>query len=178
MNRELIKDSIRTIKDFPKPGVFFRDITTLINNPAAFRASCDGLTERIKPFAVDKIAAIEARGFIFGSAVALQLGVGLVLLRKKGKLPVQTLTETYSLEYGEDCLELDPTSIKAGERIILMDDLIATGGTALAAANLLHKAGAELTGAQFVVDLSDLGGLNRLKERQVSAEALVSFPGI
>lgn len=153
-----LKDAIRTIPDYPKPGVQFRDVTTLMGNAQAFRRAVD---ELVYPYAgnrIDKVAGIEARGFILGGAIAHQLSAGFVPIRKKGKLPRDTVRIAYSLEYGVDEMEMHRDAIEKGERVVLVDDLIATGGTAEAAAKLLLQMGAEIVAACFIIDLPDLGG--------------------
>jgi adenine phosphoribosyltransferase len=172
-----LEDSIRTIPDYPKPGIMFRDITTLLGDARAFRRCVD---ELLQPFAgekIDKVAGIEARGFILGGAVAHQLSAGFIPLRKKGKLPHQTIAVEYALEYGVDSMEMHLDACAAGERVMLIDDLIATGGTAIAAAQLLRQAGAVVTAAAFVIDLPDLGGAGRLRDLDVPVSTLVSFSG-
>jgi adenine phosphoribosyltransferase len=172
-----LADSIRTIPDYPKPGILFRDITTLLGDARAFRRAVD---ELVQPFAgrrVAKVAGVEARGFILGGAVAHQLSAGFVPVRKKGKLPSRTLRQTYALEYGDDEVEIHTDAILPGETVLLVDDLIATGGTAEAAVQLLRRAGGEVVGAAFVVDLPDLGGARRVEALGVPVQALVSFPG-
>jgi adenine phosphoribosyltransferase len=172
-----LKDTIRTIPDFPKPGIMFRDVTTLMGNPRAFRQAVD---ELVQPFAgakIDKVAGIEARGFILGGAVAHQLSAGFVPLRKKGKLPHTVITESYELEYGADSMEMHADAIAPGDRVLLVDDLIATGGTAIAALKLLRKAGAKLAGAAFLVCLPELRGDTRLAEMGVEVSYLVWFSG-
>ena len=169
--------AIRTIPDYPKPGVMFRDITTLLGDARAFRQAVD---ELVQPFAgrkIDKVAGIEARGFILGGAVAHQLSAGFIPLRKKGKLPFKTLSVEYALEYGVDVLEMHGDACLAGERVLLVDDLIATGGTALAAIQLLRQAKAEIVAAGFVIDLPELGGADRLREAGVAVSTLVAFEG-
>jgi adenine phosphoribosyltransferase len=168
---------IRTIPDYPKPGIMFRDITTLLGDARAFRRAVD---ELVQPFAgtkVDKVAGIEARGFILGGAVAHQLSAGFVPLRKKGKLPHRTIAVEYDLEYGRDCIEMHADALAQGERVMLVDDLIATGGTALAAVDLLRQSGAEIVGAVFVIDLPELGGAERLRAAGVPVQALTAFEG-
>lgn len=170
-------DAIRTIPDYPKPGIMFRDITTLLGDARAFRRAVD---ELVQPFAgrkIDKVAGIEARGFILGGAVAHQLSAGFVPLRKKGKLPHQTIAVDYALEYGVDTIEMHLDAFRPGEKVLLVDDLIATGGTALAAVELLRQGGAEVIGAAFVVNLPDLSGAARLAELGVPVSTLVDFPG-
>ena len=172
-----IKDSIRTIPDYPKPGVQFRDITTLLGNARAFRRVVDELVEPRTVCKVDRVAGIEARGFILGGAVAHQLAAGFVPIRKKGKLPHTTVRVAYSLEYGLDEIEMHEDAVSRGERIILVDDLIATGGTAEAAVRLLRKLGVEILGACFVIDLPELGGSKKLADLGVPVRTLVSFEG-
>ena len=172
-----LADAIRTIPDHPKPGILFRDITTLLADPVAFRAAVDALAAPFTDQKIDKVAGIEARGFILGGAVAHQLSTGFVPLRKKGKLPHHTRTVEYALEYGSDAMEMHLDAVKPGERVMLVDDLIATGGTALAAVQLLTDAGAEIMAAAFVVDLPDLGGAARLRSAGVPVSTLVAFEG-
>lgn len=172
-----IKRAIRTIPDYPKPGIQFRDVTTLLGDAAAFRAAIDAM---VYPFAgnkIDKVAGIEARGFILGGAVAHQLSVGFVPVRKKGKLPHDTIGESYELEYGIDEVEIHTDAIKDGETILIVDDLIATGGTAEAAIKLLRRAGANIVGASFIIDLPDLGGARRIAAMGVPVTRLVEFEG-
>jgi adenine phosphoribosyltransferase len=172
-----IQDSIRTIPDYPRPGVQFRDITTLLGNARTFRRVIDELVEPWSVAKVDRVAGIEARGFILGGAVAHQLAAGFVPIRKKGKLPHSTVRVAYSLEYGIDEMEMHEDAVSRGERLILVDDLIATGGTAEAAVKLLRKLGAEILGACFVIDLPELGGSKKLTELGVPVRTLVSFEG-
>ncbi|MDX2238870.1 MAG: adenine phosphoribosyltransferase [Hyphomonadaceae bacterium] len=172
-----LADAIRTIPDFPKPGIQFRDITTLLGDAKAFRRAVD---ELVQPFAgsrIAKVAGVEARGFILGGAVAHQLSAGFTPVRKKGKLPAATLRQTYALEYGEDEVEIHVDAVARDETVLLVDDLIATGGTAEAAVRLLRQAGAHVVGAAFVIDLPDLGGAQRLEALGVPVRTLVSFPG-
>jgi adenine phosphoribosyltransferase len=172
-----LKDTIRTIPNFPKPGIMFRDVTTLMGDPRAFRQAVD---ELVQPFAgskIDKVAGIEARGFILGGAVAHQLSAGFVPLRKKGKLPHNVITESYELEYGADAMEIHTDAIQPGDRVLLVDDLIATGGTALAAVKLLRKAGAKIAGAAFLVCLPELQGDTKLASSGVEVSYLVWFAG-
>jgi len=172
-----IRDSIRTIPDYPKPGVQFRDITTLLGNARAFRRVVDELVEPWTTAKVDRVAGIEARGFILGGAVAHQLAAGFVPIRKKGKLPHTTVRVAYSLEYGLDEMEMHQDAVHPGERIILVDDLIATGGTAEAAVRLLRTLGAQILGACFIIDLPDLGGTRKLQALGVPVRTLVTFEG-
>ena len=169
--------SIRTIPDYPKPGILFRDITTLLGDPRAFRRTIDELVQPYAGLNVAKVAGIEARGFILGGAVAHQLSAGFVPIRKKGKLPHTTVSIAYSLEYGLDEMEMHEDAVAPGERVILVDDLIATGGTATAAVQLLQKLGAEAVAAVFVVDLPDLGGADRIRAMGVPVRTLVAFAG-
>lgn len=172
-----LKDAIRTIPDHPKPGIQFRDITTLLGDARAFREAVDAL---VRPFAdqrIDKVAGVEARGFVLGGAVAHQLSAGFVPLRKKGKLPHRTWAVEYALEYGTDAIEMHMDAVLEGERVMLVDDLIATGGTAEAAVKLLRRAGAEVVAACFVVDLPELGGAGRIRALGVPVQALVAFEG-
>lgn len=174
---DLLRDAIRTIADYPKPGILFRDITTLLGNARAFRRAVD---ELVQPFAgdkIDQVAGIEARGFILGGAVAHQLSSGFVPIRKKGKLPHKAVSIAYSLEYGLDEMEMHEDAVKPGERVILIDDLIATGGTAEAAVKLLKSIGAEVVAACFVIDLPDLGGRKRIEALSVPVRTLIAFDG-
>lgn len=167
---------IRTIPDFPKPGIQFRDITTLLLDAKGLAVTVERLAA-LHPGPFDMVAGIEARGFIFGAAVAQALGTGLVLIRKDGKLPGRTVAVDYALEYGEDRIEMHEDALVPGCRVLLIDDLIATGGTALAAIRLLRKAGAEVGGAAFVIDLPDLGGAAKIAAEGVPVAALVPFAG-
>ena len=172
-----LKDIIRTIPDYPKPGIQFRDVTTLLGHPRAFRRAVDELVQPYAGQKIDKVAGIEARGFILGGAVAHQLSAGFIPLRKKGKLPHEVITESYELEYGVDAMEMHKDAVEPGERVLLVDDLIATGGTALAACKLLREAEAEIVGAAFIICLPDLGGDTRLAEQGVSPSYLTWFGG-
>jgi len=169
------RDTIRTIPDYPQPGIMFRDITTLLGNARAFRRAVDELVQPYAGVRVDKVAALEARGFILGGAVAHQLSVGFVPVRKKGKLPYTVIGESYALEYGQDRVEVHIDAFKPGEHILLVDDLIATGGTAEAAVKLLRKLKAEVVGAAFVIDLPDLGGSGRLARHGIECHTLMTF---
>jgi adenine phosphoribosyltransferase len=171
------KSTIRTIPDYPKPGIMFRDITTLLGDARAFRWTIDALTEPFRGQSIAKVAGIEARGFILGGAVAHQLGAGFVPLRKKGKLPHKTIAVDYALEYGTDAMEMHMDAVLEGERVVLIDDLIATGGTAEAAIKLLRHAKADVVEACFVVDLPDLGGADLVRAQGVAVKALVAFGG-
>ena len=172
-----LKALIRTIPDYPKMGIFFRDITTLIADPAGLRAAVDGLVWPFLTAGINHVAGIEARGFILGGAVAHELGRGFVPIRKKGKLPARTIGQDYSLEYGVDTIEIHADAIQKGDRVLLIDDLIATGGTAEAATELIRRSGGDLVAAAFVIDLPDLGGAKRLAAKDVVVHTLVSFEG-
>lgn len=172
-----LKRYIRTIPDYPKPGILFRDITTLIANPHGFRAAVDELMWPFLGAAIDHVVGIEARGFILGGAVAHELGRGFVPIRKKGKLPYKTIGQDYTLEYGVDTIEIHADAIKPGDKCLLVDDLIATGGTAEAATELLRRSGGEVVAACFVIDLPDLGGAEKLKAKGVKVHRLVEFEG-
>lgn len=177
MTVDELKALVRNVPDFPKQGILFRDVTTLIGNGPGFAATVGMLADRAAGVGAQVIAGIEARGFIFGAAVAARLGLGFVPLRKPGKLPVPALAIDYALEYGTDTLEVDPDAIAGDQRVVLLDDLIATGGTALAALELLRRAGARPSHALFVVDLPDLGGADRLRAAGLTVDALMDFPG-
>ena len=172
-----LKAVIRTVANYPKPGIMFRDITTLLGNPRAFRRTVDELVQPWAGSKIDKVAGVEARGFIIGGALAHQVSAGFVPIRKRGKLPHTTVRIAYSLEYGVDEMEMHVDAVAAGERVILVDDLIATGGTAQAAVELLRKLGAELLAACFIIDLPDLGGAARLRGLGVPVRTLISFAG-
>ena len=172
-----LADTIRTIPDYPRKGILFRDITTLMGDARAFRRSVD---ELVHPFAgakIEKVAGIEARGFILGGAIAHQLSAGFVPIRKKGKLPHATIRVAYSLEYGVDEMEMHKDGVLRGERVILVDDLIATGGTAEGAVKLLNSLGAEVVAACFVIDLPELGGADKIRKLGVPVRTLVQFDG-
>jgi adenine phosphoribosyltransferase len=172
-----LKAIIRTIPDYPKPGIMFRDITTLLGDARAFRRAVD---ELVQPFAgakIDQIAGMEARGFILGGAVAHQLSAGFIPIRKKGKLPHVTVSVAYSLEYGVDEMEMHQDAVKPGEKVVLVDDLIATGGTAEGAVKLLRQMGAEIVAACFVIDLPELGGAQKIRDLGVPVRSLIAFEG-
>jgi adenine phosphoribosyltransferase len=164
-----LRAGVREIPDFPKKGIVFKDITPILSDPALFRASIDLFLELSCGKEIDKIVGIDARGFVFGSAVAYELGVGFVPIRKRGKLPYQTEVAKYSLEYGEAEMEMHIDAIRAGERVVLVDDLLATGGTAAAAAVLIRKAGGNLLEAQFLIELESLHGRNQLEPTPVTS---------
>jgi adenine phosphoribosyltransferase len=172
-----LRESIRSIPDYPKPGIMFRDITTLLGDARAFRRAIDELVQPWAGTKIDKVAGIEARGFILGGAVAHQLSAGFVPIRKKGKLPHATVSIAYSLEYGLDEMEMHEDGVTPGERVILVDDLIATGGTATAAVALLKRLGVEVEAACFVIDLPDLGGAQKIRDLGVPVRTLMEFAG-
>jgi adenine phosphoribosyltransferase len=172
-----LKAAIRTIPDYPKPGIMFRDITTLLGNARAFRRAVDELVQPWAGSKIDKVAGIEARGFILGGAVAHQVSAGFVPIRKKGKLPHTTVRIAYSLEYGLDEMEMHEDAVERGDRVILVDDLIATGGTAEGAVKLLRQLGADVLAACFIVDLPELGGADKLRTLDVPVRTLLSFEG-
>src|SRR5262245_35127836 len=172
-----LKSAIRTIPDYPKKGIMFRDITTLLGNARAFRRTVDELVQPWAGMKIDKVAGIEARGFILGGAVAHQVSAGFVPIRKKGKLPHTTVRIAYSLEYGIDEMEIHKDAVERGERVILVDDLIATGGTAEGAVKLLRQMGGDVLAACFIIDLPELGGAAKLRKLDVPVRTLVSFEG-
>ena len=172
MSSEMVKrlqSAVRDVPDFPKKGIMFKDITPLLSDPELFRASIDLFLERCRGRDIDKIVGIDARGFLFGSAVAYELGLGFVPIRKRGKLPYTTDTAKYSLEYGEAEMEMHTDAVTKGERVVLVDDLLATGGTSAAAAALIRNAGANLLEAQFLIELEFLEGRKRLEPTPVTA---------
>jgi adenine phosphoribosyltransferase len=172
-----LRSTIRSIPDYPKPGIIFRDITTLLGDARAFRRAVDELVQPWAGSKIDKVAGIEARGFILGGAVAHQVSAGFIPIRKKGKLPHKRVSIAYSLEYGLDEMEMHEDAVVKGDRVILVDDLIATGGTAEAAAKLLQRMGAEVLAACFIVDLPELGGAEKIRKLGVPVRTLVSFEG-
>ena len=172
-----LKESIRSIPDYPKPGIVFRDITTLLSDPRSFRRAVDALVHPYAGGRIDQVAGIEARGFILGGAIAHQLSCGFIPIRKKGKLPHTTVSIAYALEYGTDEIEIHVDAVKPGDRVLLVDDLIATGGTATAAVNLLKRIGAEIVAACFVIDLPEIGGAQRLRDMGVEVRTLMEFEG-
>ncbi|MEC9346127.1 MAG: adenine phosphoribosyltransferase [Pseudomonadota bacterium] len=174
---DFVREKIRTIPDYPKPGIMFRDVTTLWGDARGFRTAIDLLVQPYAGVRIDKVAGIEARGFVLGGAVAHQLSVGFVPVRKKGKLPWKTLSEEYALEYGTDTVEIHEDAVRPGENVLVVDDLLATGGTAAAAVNLLRKTGGTVVGCCFIVDLPDLGGREKLTGMGLSVMTLCEFEG-
>ena len=171
------KSRIRTVPHYPKPGVMFRDITTLLKDAMGLQLAVKSLADHFRGHTIDRVAGIEARGFILGAAVAYELGLGFIPVRKKGKLPAKTIGQDYALEYGTDRVELHADAISPGESILLIDDLIATGGTAAAACALIQRMGGNIQGCGFVIDLPDLGGRQRLEDQGFSVFALCEFEG-
>ncbi|MEM6050606.1 adenine phosphoribosyltransferase [Erwinia sp. P7711] len=174
---EFLKNSIKSIPDYPKPGILFRDVTSLLEDPKAFALSIELLVERFRDKGITKVVGTEARGFLFGAPVALALGVGFVPVRKPGKLPRKTFSQSYELEYGTDQLELHCDAIGAGDVVLVVDDLLATGGTIEATAKLIRRAGGEVSHAAFIINLFDLSGEARLKAQGIESYSLVNFPG-
>lgn len=172
-----IKNAIRTVPDWPKPGVAFRDITTVLQDRTAFRKLVDAFVHRYHDQQIDAVAAIDARGFIIGSPLAYELNAGLVLVRKKGKLPFDTLVEDYELEYGTASVELHKDAFKPGDKVVLVDDLIATGGTMLAASRLIRQIGAEIVEVSAMIDLPDLGGSRKLRDEGLNVYTVCQFEG-
>jgi adenine phosphoribosyltransferase len=172
-----LRSSIRTIPDYPKPGILFRDITTLLGDARAFRHAVDALVQPWAGRKIDKVAGMEARGFILGGAVAHQVSAGFIPIRKKGKLPHKRVSIAYSLEYGLDEMEMHEDAVTKGEKVILVDDLIATGGTAEGAVKLLKQQGADVLAACFIIDLPDLGGAAKIRALGVPVRTLISFEG-
>ena len=172
-----LKSLVRTIPDHPKPGIMFRDVTTLFGDAQGFKACIAQMTEPYRVQPVDAIAGIEARGFILGGAMADKLGCGFIPIRKKGKLPWKVHRQSYALEYGEDTIEIHQDAVGKGDRILIVDDLIATGGTAEAAAKLIRRCEGEIVGAAFVIDLPEIGGAAKLKAMGIDVFALMAFEG-
>lgn len=173
----LIKNSIKTIEDYPLPGIMFRDVTSLIENGKAFSATINLFKARYEGQKIDKIVGTEARGFIFGAPLAVALGVGFVPVRKPSKLPRDTIQESYDLEYGSDVLQIHKDAIQSGDKVLLMDDLLATGGTAEASIKLIQRLGGEVVEAAFVIELNDLHGADKLKAMSVPIHSLIEFAG-
>ncbi|WP_417248192.1 adenine phosphoribosyltransferase [Celeribacter sp.] len=177
MEHKTVRDYIRTIVDFPHEGIMFRDVTTLFADPRGMRLAIDQMLDPFVGTQIDKVVGLEARGFILGGAIAHQLSVGFVPIRKKGKLPGAVISEEYKLEYGEAIVEIHDDAIAAGEKILLVDDLLATGGTAEAGIKLIERLGGEIVGTSFIVDLPDLGGRKLLEDLGYSVHALCAFEG-
>ena len=177
MTARPLTDYIRTIPDFPVPGVQFRDVTTLFAEPQAFRRAVDELAAPYRDDGVDVVVAMDARGFILGGAIAYNLGLPFVPIRKKGKLPGRTIVEAYSLEYGDAIIEIHDDAFQAGARVLLIDDLLATGGTAVAGVRLIERLGGHIVAASFVVNLPDLGGEKRLRDMGIEVHTLCAFAG-
>jgi adenine phosphoribosyltransferase len=175
MDVNCLKSKIRTVRDWPKPGINFRDVTTLFQDAAAFRATIDAMVDAVGPLRPDIVAAVDARGFLLGGALAYKLGKPIVLVRKKGKLPYRTISEDYALEYGKATIEVHADACRAGERVAIIDDLIATGGTLLAAARLFRALGGEVAGVAAIIDLPELGGSRLLTEDGLAVRTLFAF---
>ncbi|WP_166417415.1 adenine phosphoribosyltransferase [Cochlodiniinecator piscidefendens] len=176
--KKTVKDYIRTIVDFPHEGIMFRDITTLFADPRGFRMAIDQMLHPYAGEPIDKVVGLEARGFILGGAIAHQLSVGFVPIRKKGKLPGRTISQDYKLEYGEAIVEIHDDAIKPGEKVLVVDDLLATGGTAEAGIKLLERLGAEIVGCAFIIDLPELGGRQKLEKLGMDVFSLCKFEGL
>lgn len=174
---DYLKNSIKSIQDYPKPGILFRDVTSLMEDPKAYALCIALLVARYKEAGITKVVGTEARGFLFGAPVALGLGVSFVPVRKPGKLPRPTLSESYELEYGSDCLEIHADAIAPGDVVLVVDDLLATGGTIDATVKLIRRLGGEVKDAAFVINLFDLGGEKRLEQQGIHCYSLVNFPG-
>jgi adenine phosphoribosyltransferase len=174
---EYLKNSIKSVQDYPKAGILFRDVTSLLEDPKAYALSIELLVSQFKDSGITKVVGTEARGFLFGAPVALGLGVGFVPVRKPNKLPRETLSESYALEYGTDKLEIHVDAIQAGDKVLVIDDLLATGGTIEATVKLIRRLGGEVTDAAFVINLFDLGGEQRLEKMGLKIFSLVPFPG-
>ncbi|MEL6299994.1 MAG: adenine phosphoribosyltransferase [Pseudomonadota bacterium] len=174
---EHLKNLIRTIPDYPKPGIMFRDVTTLFRDPEGFELAIVAMARPFRTAHIDAVAGIEARGFILGGAIADRLGCGFIPMRKKGKLPWKTIGQEYTLEYGVDAIEIHEDAIGKGDRILIVDDLVATGGTAEAAIKLVQASGGQVAGATFVIDLPEIGGMAKVKAHDVEAHALMTFEG-
>ena len=176
--QKTVKDYIRTIVDFPHEGIMFRDVTTLFADPRGFRMAVDQMLHPYTGQRIDKVVGLEARGFILGGAIAHQLGTGFVPIRKKGKLPGTTISQDYKLEYGEAIMEIHDDAIQAGETILLVDDLLATGGTAEAGISLIERLGGKIIGCDFIIDLPELGGRKKLEDMGMDVHVLCEFDGL
>ncbi|MEM0909649.1 MAG: adenine phosphoribosyltransferase [Pseudomonadota bacterium] len=177
MSSDLIKSAVKTIPDYPKPGIMFRDVTSILSQPMAFKATIDYMCAQYKGVAFDKVVGTEARGFLFGAPLALALGISFVPVRKPGKLPREVITESYELEYGMDQLEIHKEDISPGEKILMIDDLLATGGTILATAKLIRRLGGEAQHAGFVISLPEIGGQSRLMDDGITTFSICEFDG-
>ena len=177
MTTEIVKSAIKTVPDYPKPGIMFRDVTSLMQDATAFKASIKMLAEYYSEYSFDCIAGTEARGLIFGAPLAMELGIGFIPVRKPNKLPREVIRESYQLEYGEDSLEIHKDAILHGEKVLMIDDLLATGGTMMATANLIRQLGGVVEYAGFVVSLPDLGGEQKLAEHGIKSYAICQFDG-
>lgn len=172
---DYVREHIRQVPDFPKKGILFLDITTATKDSKAFEKSMDFLYEKFKNEKIDYVAGIESRGFIFGAALALKLGAGFIPIRKPNKLPADTIKETYDLEYGSDTIEMHKDAVKPGDKVVIIDDLLATGGTAVAACNLVRKAGAEVVAASFIIELDPLKGREKLEAKEVKVISMLHY---
>lgn len=172
-----IKSSIKSVQDYPKPGILFRDVTSLMEDAAAYRATIEILVEKYKDYGITKIVGTEARGFLFGAPLALELGVGFVPVRKPGKLPRNTIAQSYELEYGVDTLEIHTDAISAGDKVLMVDDLLATGGTIEATTKLIRRLGGEVKHAAFVINLPEIGGDKRLEALDIEVFSICEFDG-
>ncbi len=177
MSQELIKNAVTTISDYPKPGIMFRDVTSVLQQPAAFKACIELLVEQYKDFSFDKVVGTEARGFLFGAPLALELGVGFVPVRKPKKLPREVISESYELEYGTDVLEIHKDAISPRDKVLMIDDLLATGGTMIATAKLIRRLGGIVDHAGFIISLPDIGGEHKLKGANITPYCVCEFEG-
>ncbi|MBT0587497.1 adenine phosphoribosyltransferase [Alteromonas oceanisediminis] len=177
MTKDYIKSVVKTIPDYPKPGIQFRDVTSVLEDHTAFSSCIALMVEQFKPLNFDKVAGTEARGFLFGAPLAIELGIGFIPVRKPGKLPREVISESYELEYGIDTLEIHQDAVKPGERVLMLDDLLATGGTMIATANLIRRLGGIVEHAGFVISLPDIGGEAKLSEQGIQSFALCEFEG-
>lgn len=177
MTAEIVKSAIKTVPDYPKPGIMFRDVTSLMQDARAFKMSVQLLAEQFSGMEFDRVAGTEARGFIFGAPLALELGIGFVPVRKPRKLPREVISQRYQLEYGEDCLEMHKDAVFHGEKVLMIDDLLATGGTMVATANLIRQLGGVVEHAGFIVSLPDLGGEEKLYQHGIKSASICQFEG-
>jgi len=177
VSKQLIKESVTTIKDYPKPGILFRDVTSVLQKHEAFQACIDILKKQFAHLKFDKVVGTEARGFLFGAPLALELGIGFVPVRKPKKLPREVISESYELEYGTDELEIHKDAISQGDRVLMIDDLLATGGTMIATAKLIRRLGGEVEHAGFIISLPDIGGEAKLKAANITPFCICEFDG-